>query len=49
MFGNTNKIITVTGCLGFLGINLTKKLLNLGHRVIGIDSITYVSNKNELL
>lgn len=44
-----NKIITVTGCLGFLGTNLTKKLLSLNYRVIGIDSITYVSNKQELI
>jgi len=38
------KIITITGCLGFLGSNLTREILKLGWYVIGIDSITYVSN-----
>jgi nucleoside-diphosphate-sugar epimerase len=30
----------VTGCAGFIGSNLTDKLLDLGHKVIGIDCFT---------
>ena len=33
------KIILVTGCAGFIGFHLSKKLLNNKHRVIGIDNI----------
>jgi len=39
------KIAVVTGCLGFIGINFTNKLLEEGWFVYGIDKQTYVSNK----
>jgi dTDP-glucose 4,6-dehydratase len=42
------KIIYVTGCLGFIGSSLTKKLLNLGHYVVGVDKQTYAANINFL-
>jgi len=38
------KILYVTGCLGFMGSYITKKLLDLGHYVIGIDKGTYAAN-----
>ena len=38
------KIIYVTGCLGFIGSTLTKKLLEDGHYVLGIDKQTYAAN-----
>ena len=38
-----NKIIYVTGCLGFIGSHITLTLLRLGHFVIGVDKITNVS------
>ena len=31
--------ILVTGCVGFIGFHLTRKLILNGHTVIGIDSI----------
>ena len=42
------KIIYVTGCLGFIGSEVTKKLLDDGHYVIGIDKETYAANLNFL-
>lgn len=39
-----NKII-VTGAAGFIGSNLCKKLLSLGHIVIGIDNFLEVKKK----
>lgn len=42
------KIITVTGCLGFIGSNFTKRCLEMGWYVIGIDKIDIVSNINLL-
>jgi len=30
----------VTGCAGFIGSNLTQRLLNDGHSVVGIDNLT---------
>lgn len=42
------KIIYVTGCLGFIGSTLTKKLLDLGHYVVGVDKKTYAANSNYL-
>ena len=42
------KIIYVTGCLGFIGYHVTKKFLDEGHYVYGIDSKTYASNKDFL-
>lgn len=38
------KIIYVTGCLGFIGSAVTKKLLEAGHYVLGIDKETYAAN-----
>lgn len=42
------KIIYLTGCLGFIGSNLCKKLLDKGHYVFGIDKETYAANTNIL-
>lgn len=42
------KIVYVTGCLGFIGSYVTKKCLEKGWHVKGIDKITYASRK-ELL
>jgi nucleoside-diphosphate-sugar epimerase len=38
------KLVVITGCLGFIGSHLTKKCLDLGWKVYGIDSETYASN-----
>jgi dTDP-glucose 4,6-dehydratase len=35
----------VTGGLGFIGSNLIKRLLSLGHRVVNLDCQTYAANK----
>ena len=35
----TKKIILVTGTAGFIGFHLTKKLINQGHMVVGLDNV----------
>ena len=42
------KIVYVTGCLGFMGYHVTKKCLDSGYYVFGIDKKTYASNLNFL-
>lgn len=42
------KIVYVTGCLGFIGVHLTRKCLDLGWYVIGVDKMTYASNESFL-
>jgi dTDP-glucose 4,6-dehydratase len=43
-----NKIVYITGCLGFIGSYVTRKCLERGWHVRGIDKITYASNPNLL-
>jgi dTDP-glucose 4,6-dehydratase len=43
-----NKIVYVTGCLGFMGYHITRKCLDEGYYVFGIDKQTYASNLNLL-
>lgn len=38
-----NKIVYITGCLGFIGSYVTRLFLNQGYFVIGVDKITNVS------
>jgi UDP-glucose 4-epimerase len=38
--------IVITGVAGFIGSNLTKKLLNEGYEVIGIDNLSYGFMRN---
>jgi len=38
------KLIYVTGCLGFIGSYFTKKALDLGWYVYGVDKLTYAAN-----
>ena len=33
-----NKVVLVTGHAGFIGSRLTRKLLDLGYRVVGVDN-----------
>ena len=42
------KIVYITGCLGFIGSHITRKCLELGWYVKGVDKITYAAN-DELL
>lgn len=42
------QIAVVTGCAGFIGLTLTKKLLDSGWNVYGIDKLTYVADTEEL-
>lgn len=42
------KIVYITGCLGFIGVHLTKKCLEKGWYVIGVDKITYAANQHFL-
>jgi dTDP-glucose 4,6-dehydratase len=41
-----NQIAYVTGCLGFIGSVFTKKLLEKGWHVYGVDAITYAANSS---
>jgi len=38
------KIVYITGCLGFIGSYVTRKCLEKGWKVYGIDKCTYVAN-----
>ena len=38
------KIVYVTGCLGFIGVHVTRLCLDKGWYVIGVDKCTYASN-----
>ncbi len=42
------KIVYVTGCLGFIGSYVTRKCLEKGWFVKGVDKITYAANKDLL-
>lgn len=42
------KIVYVTGCLGFIGYYVTRRCLDAGFYVIGVDNMTYAGNKNLL-
>jgi len=42
------KIVYVTGCLGFIGVHMTRACLVRGWHVIGVDKLTYASNINFL-
>lgn len=43
-----SKVVYVTGCLGFIGVNVTRACLDQGWYVIGVDKCTYASNENFL-
>jgi dTDP-glucose 4,6-dehydratase len=38
------KVVYVTGCLGFIGYHVTKRCLDLGWYVVGVDKETYAAN-----
>jgi len=38
------KLVTITGCLGFIGSQVTRDCLKKGYKVFGIDKITYAAN-----
>ena len=42
------KIVYITGCLGFMGSYITRKCLNLGWLVYGVDKMTYAANPDLL-
>ena len=42
------KVVYITGCLGFIGHHLTRKCLELGWYVIGVDKMTYAANTKVL-
>jgi UDP-glucuronate decarboxylase len=47
MFNNKNKTILIVGCAGFIGTNLTKRLLDLSNNIIGIDNF-YSSTEDNI-
>jgi dTDP-glucose 4,6-dehydratase len=42
------KVVYVTGCLGFIGSYVTRKCLEKGWYVKGVDKITYAARKDLL-
>ena len=42
------KVVYITGCLGFIGSYVTRKCLERGWHVRGIDKVTYAANYNLL-
>lgn len=45
------KNILITGCAGFIGSNLTLKLVNEGHQVVGLDNLSFgfLNNLDEII
>ena len=41
---NKVRVVYITGCLGFIGAHVTRRCLEKGWRVLGVDSMTYASN-----
>jgi dTDP-glucose 4,6-dehydratase len=48
MSTSPKKIVYITGCLGFMGVHVTRACLDRGWYVIGVDKCTYASNANFL-
>ena len=42
------RLVYITGCLGFIGVHITRHCLDLGWYVIGVDKMTYASNETFL-
>lgn len=42
------KVVTITGCLGFIGSYVTSSCLDKGWQVFGVDSCTYAANLDVL-
>ena len=42
------KIVYITGCLGFMGSHMTRKALDRGWAVYGVDKMTYAANPEYL-
>lgn len=43
-----NKKLLVTGAAGFIGANLTRRLLANGYEIIGLDALTYAGHRENL-
>ena len=43
-----NKVIYVTGCLGFIGAHVTEACLKHGWYVVGVDKMTYAAQPNKI-
>ena len=35
------KLVVITGCLGLIGHHVTRRCLELGYKVYGVDKLTY--------
>tara|TARA_R100000808_G_C2153057_1_gene162902 strand:+ start:3131 stop:4129 length:999 start_codon:yes stop_codon:yes gene_type:complete len=46
--GKDMKLVVVTGCLGLIGNYVTRKCLERGWKVYGVDSLTYAANPDFL-
>jgi dTDP-glucose 4,6-dehydratase len=40
------KTVVITGCYGFIGAHVTQRCLDKGWKVLGIDKMTYASNRD---
>ena len=40
------KLVVITGCAGLIGSYVTRRCLDAGYKVLGIDKLTYASNMN---
>ena len=38
------KLVVITGCAGLIGTHVTRRCLDAGYKVLGIDKMTYASN-----
>tara|TARA_Y100000310_G_scaffold345792_1_gene470015 strand:+ start:7071 stop:8012 length:942 start_codon:yes stop_codon:yes gene_type:complete len=40
--------VMITGCAGFIGSYVTEEFLDAGYKVVGVDSLTYAGNKDNM-
>ena len=40
--------VMITGCAGFIGSHTVETFIKNGHKVVGIDSLTYASNRKNM-
>ncbi len=48
MLKEQHKFFLITGGAGFIGSNFVKQMVEMGHRIIVLDALTYAGHKENL-